>query len=105
MHSGDRAHAVDVIWAGRLLVGVFGRRHADEPLAERDLIDELDRARLPHHERDGGLRVDDHATQRQDGQLLRQAERVFGRVAYERLALLYWGRGQGGQGFEFRVIG
>ena len=84
-HAGDdpdHADLVEVAGAGLLLLGVARGDHRQHPVGAEDVVDQLDRARLPHRERRQRLREGDRLAQGQDrqrvGQRLVGADRLLG---------------------------
>ena len=75
MDRRHRPHAIDLLRAGRFLLRVMRGHQADQPLAIDRVIHQADAARLPDGERDGRLRVNDQAAQRQNWQLARKIGR------------------------------
>jgi len=84
-HARDRPHDADAVQVvgARLLVGrVLGRDHHDQPVGAQRVVDECDRPRLSHRQRNHGLREGHRLPERQDGEHPRQGRgRVGRRVA------------------------
>ena len=83
-HPGDgagNAHPVEVVRAGRVVLGIAGGDHRQHPVAGEDVVDEIDRALLAHRERRQRVGVGDGLPQRQDrqcvGERLGAGDRVF----------------------------
>ena len=74
-HPGDGpgdADAVEVVGAGRVVLGVPRRDHRQHPVAGEDVVDEVDRALLADRERRQRVGVGDRLPQREDRQGVRE---------------------------------
>ena len=83
-HAGDDADdadLVEVVGPGLLVLGVARGDHRQHPVGAEDVVDQLDRALLPHRQRRERLREGDRLAQRQDrqrvGQRLVRPDRVL----------------------------
>ena len=84
-HAGDDAgdaDVIEVVGARRVQLGVAGGDHDQHPVGAQHVVDELDRALLPHRERGHRFREGDHLPQRQHrervGQRLAGPDRLLG---------------------------